>query len=43
MALFCQESNSKLKNNHYPQVTENDLQLDFDYDEMFNFDSLNFD
>ncbi|KQT35523.1 hypothetical protein ASG22_00375 [Chryseobacterium sp. Leaf405] len=43
MALFCQESNSKLKNNLYPQVLENDLQLDFDYEEMFNFDSLNFD
>ncbi|MDR6157621.1 hypothetical protein QF023_001137 [Chryseobacterium sp. SLBN-27] len=45
MALFCQESNSSssLENNSYPQILDNDLQLDFDYDEMINFNSLNFD
>lgn len=43
ISLFCQESNSKLSDTNFPTIYENEQVLDFDYDQMINFESLNFD
>lgn len=42
ISLFCQETNSKSKNKEYPEIISKQSTLDYNYEEMVNFDNLNF-
>lgn len=42
VSLFCQETNSKSQNKDFPEVILKENVLDYDYEEMINFDDLNF-
>ena len=43
ISLFCQESNSQLIDSNFPIIFENEQTLDFNYEEMIDYESLNFD
>lgn len=42
VSLFCQETNSKSQNKDFPEVILRETILDYDYEEMINFDDINF-
>lgn len=42
VSLFCQETNSKSRNKDFPEIVLKEATLNFNYEEMINFDDLNF-
>jgi hypothetical protein len=42
VSLFCQETNSKSKTKDSPEVILKETTLDYNYEEMVNFDDISF-